>query len=317
MEKDSLTVALAQISPQWINRDKTAEKISSYISSASEQGAELVAFGEAILPGYPFWLEKTEGAIFDSKIQKEIHAHYVNQAVSIEKGHLDSIKKLCKEQSIATYFGIIENPIDRGKSLYCTMVYIDKLGEIKSTHRKLMPTYEERLAWSIGDGNGLVTHSLPPFTVGGLNCWENWMPLTRAALYGQGEDLHVAIWPGSKRNTEKIIPIIAQESRSYVIAVSGLFSRKDIPNDFPQAKLMREKTGDEVLADGGSCLAAPDGSWVIKPFTNVEELKVAEIFHQKVREERQNFDPSGHYSRPDVLKLSINRHRQSTIEIDE
>lgn len=176
-----------------------------------------------------------------------------------------------------------------------------------------MPTYEERLAWSPGDGNGLVTHPLPPFTVGGLNCWENWMPLARAAMYAQGEDLHVSIWPGNKRNTEMLIPVIAQESRSYVIGVSGYFTPDHIPNDFPHAEIMRSKT-KETLADGGSCLAAPDGSWVIAPIINQEKLVIAELNHQLVREERQNFDPSGHYSRPDVLKLRINRERQSVIE---
>ncbi|NQZ78199.1 MAG: carbon-nitrogen hydrolase family protein, partial [Ekhidna sp.] len=185
-------------------------------------------------------------------------------------------------------------------------------GTIQSVHRKLMPTYEERLSWSPGDGNGLVTHKLPPFTVGGLNCWENWMPLARAAMYAQGEDLHVSIWPGNKRNTEKLLPVIAQESRSYVIGVSGLFRPVDIPDDFPLADEMRTET-TEVIANGGSCIAAPDGSWVVEPITNTEELIIAEIDHKKVREERQNFDPSGHYSRPDVLSLNLNRERQSIL----
>ena len=312
--KDSLTVGLAQIAPVWLNRGKTIEKVQSYLSDASDKGADLVVFGEALLPGYPFWLDRTNGAEFNSDIQKKIHSHYMDQAVCIEDGDLDSICATVKDKSIATYLGIIERPQDRGgHSLYCSIVYIDKQGNIQSVHRKLMPTYEERLSWSPGDGHGLVTHSLPPFTVGGLNCWENWMPMARAAMYAQGENLHVSIWPGNKRNTERLIPMIAEESRSYVIGVSGLFRPEDIPNDFPHADLMREHT-KQTLANGGSCLAAPDGSWVVAPFTDEEKLVVAEIHHEKVREERQNFDPSGHYSRPDVLKLHINRERQSVIE---
>jgi len=315
--KESLTVALAQIAPIWLNRGLTSAKIITYISDAADQKADLVVFGEGLLPGYPFWLGKTGGSTFNSKIQKEIHAHYLDQAVCIEAGHLDSICALAKERSIAVYLGIIERPLDRGgHSLYCSMVYIDKTGKIRSTHRKLMPTYEERLAWSPGDGQGLVTHALPPFTVGGLNCWENWMPLARAALYAQGEDLHVSIWPGNKRNTEMLIPVIAQESRSYVMGVSGYFSAEHIPEDFPNAEIMRSNTNG-TLANGGSCLASPDGSWVIAPFVDEEKLAVATIDHRQVREERQNFDPSGHYSRPDVLKLHINRERQSVIAINE
>ena len=311
---DQLTVALAQIAPVWINRKKTLDKVSAYTTDAADQRAKLVVFGEALLPGYPFWLDRMQGASFNSPVQKEIHAHYLDQAIAIEDGDLDGLCKLAKQKEIAVYLGTIERPADRGgHSLYCSMVYIDPQGEVKSVHRKLMPTYEERLSWSPGDGHGLVTHSLPPFTVGGLNCWENWMPLARAAMYAQGEDLHVSIWPGNKRNTEKLIPVLAMESRSYVVGVSGLFRPEDVPDDFPHADQIRKAT-TETLADGGSCLAAPDGTWVIEPFTHEEKLALATIDHQKVREERQNFDPSGHYSRPDVLRLSVNNDRQSVVE---
>ena len=314
MGKETLTISLAQIAPVWLNRAQTIEKVVEYTSKAANDNSELVVFGEAILPGYPFWLDRTNGAEFNSPIQKEIHAHYMDQAISIESGHLRTVCDVAKDKSIAIYLGTIERPMDRGgHSLYCSMIYIDKSGQIQSIHRKLMPTYEERLSWSPGDGHGLVTHSLTPFTVGGLNCWENWMPLARAAMYAQGEDLHVSIWPGNKRNTEQLIPMIAQESRSYVAGVSGIFRPSDIPTDFPHKELMIENT-NATLANGGSCLAAPDGSWVIEPFTDEEKLVSVEIDHRRVREERQNFDPSGHYSRPDVLKLHINRERQSVIQ---
>lgn len=309
-----LKIALAQIAPVWLNRELTLKKIIEYTEKAGKSSAKLVIFGEALLPGYPFWIDKLDGAKFNAKVQKEIHAHYMNQAVNIDEGHLNSLCECARDNKIAIYLGSIERPNDRGgHSLYCSMIYINDNGEIKSIHRKLMPTYEERLSWSPGDGNGLITHKLPPFTVGGLNCWENWMPLARAAMYARGEDLHVSIWPGNKRNTDKLIPVIAQESRSYVVGVSGLFRTQDIPDDFPYAKLMREQTS-ETIADGGSCIANPDGSWLIEPVTNKEQLIFAEIDHNKVLEERHNFDPSGHYSRPDVLSLNINRERQSVIK---
>lgn len=308
---DTIKIGLAQIAPVWLNREKTIDKMVDYINDAAKQKVDLIIFGEALLPGYPFWLDRLNGSAFDSQIQKEIHAHYMNQSVCIEEGHLDSFCSLAKEKSIAMYLGIIERPNDRGgHSLYCSMIYIDKSGEVKSVHRKLMPTYEERLSWSPGDGNGLTTHKLPPFTVGGLNCWENWMPLARAAMYAQGEDLHVSIWPGNKRNTEKLIPVIAQESRSYVVGVCGLFRKMDIPDDFPYSEEMKKATTGN-LADGGSCIAAPDGTWVVEPVIGKEELIITEIEHKYVRQERQNFDPSGHYSRPDVLSLNINKERQS------
>lgn len=315
MANDQLKVGLAQISPVWLDRDATLEKVIAKIDEAAKQGVDLVAFGEALVPGYPFWIALTDGARWDAKDQKEFHAEYMNQSAQIEAGHLDDVCAAARDGNIAVYLGIIERPKDRGgHSLYASMVYIDKTGEICSVHRKLQPTYDERLTWSPGDGHGLRTHELGKFTVGGLNCWENWMPLPRAALYGMGEDLHVAIWPGSKRNTFDITRHMAKEGRSFVISVSALMR----PSDFPELTLhlnkIREGIGnEEFLANGGSCLSAPNGDWVIEPQVGEEGLYVAEIDHARVREERQNFDPVGHYSRPDVTKLTVDRTRLTTV----
>ena len=309
-----IKVGLAQISPIWLNREKTLTKVEDFIQQAGKENCQLVVFGEAILPGYPFWVERTDGARFNSKVQKEIHAHYLYQAVQIEAGHLDSLCKAAKRRKIAVFLGTIERPVDRGgHSLYCSLIYINPLGEIGSVHRKMMPTYEERLVWSTGDGHGLRVHPLGPFTIGGLNCWENWMPLSRTALYALGEDLHVAVWPGSQRNTFDITKFIAKESRSFVISVSGLMHKSDITTDLPYSQLMQD-CFEETQADGGSCLAGPDGEWVIEPVVNEEGLFTAEISHDNVREERQNFDPAGHYSRPDVTRLVVNRKRQAILE---
>ncbi len=314
---DGLTVGLAQIAPVWLDREKTLAKVARYVNQAAREGCRLVAFGEALVPGYPFWIERTDGARFNSPVQKELHAHYARQAVQIEAGHLDPVCRAAARKRIAVVLGIIERPSDRGgHSLYCSLVYIDPRGNIGSVHRKLMPTYEERLAWSPGDGHGLTVHALSPFTVGGLNCWENWMPLPRAALYAQGEDLHIAVWPGSLRNTHDITRFMAKEGRSYVVSVSGLMRRADIPADTPhRAEILADCP--ETLADGGSCLAGPDGGWVVKPVVDREALLVAVIDHKRVREERQNFDPAGHYARPDVTRLTVNRERQSTLTLKQ
>jgi len=311
--KDSLVIGLAQIAPVWLNRSQTLEKILDRVYEAAKAGCQLVAFGEALVPGYPFWVERTNGAKFNSPIQKEIHAHYLDQAVQVEAGHLGPLCEAAKAHQIAVVIGIIERPADRGgHSGYASLVYIDADGVIQSIHRKLMPTYEERLTWSPGDGHGLRVHKLGAFTVGGLNCWENWMPLPRVALYGLGEDLHIAIWPGGVHNTHDITRFIAKESRSYVVSVSGLMRKSDFPSDTPHLAKILENSND-LLADGGSCLAGPDGKWIIEPVAGEEKLIVATLDHKRVREERQNFDPAGHYSRPDVTQLTVDRKRQSTV----
>lgn len=314
---NKLKVALAQISPVWLNKQATLEKVESYITKAGSEGCELVIFGEGLLPGYPFWLSLTNGAEFNASVQKEIHAHYIRNSIQVEAGELDSVCQLAKEHNIAVYLGVIERAKNRGgHSLYCSLVYIDQEGKIRSVHRKLQPTYEERLTWSPGDGNGLQVHPLKEFTVGGLNCWENWMPLPRTALYGLGENLHIAVWPGSDRNTVDITRFIARESRSFVISVSGLMEVKDFPQDTPHLEKILEKAPD-VLANGGSCIAGPDGEWIVEPVTGKEGLITETLDFNRILEERQNFDVSGHYSRPDVTRLTVNRERQSILDIKD
>lgn len=313
MNENLLKVALAQIAPVWLNKLETIQKIKNQIEKAARKEVDLIVFGEGLLPGYPFWLALTDGAEWDTKINKELHAHYVRAAITIEHGDLNEICALAAKHKIAIYLGIIERPLDRGgHSIYASLVYIDASGKIKSTHRKLQPTYDERLTWASGDGHGLCVHSLKQFTLGGLNCWENWMPLPRASLYAQGEDLHVAVWPGSDHNTKDITRFIARESRSFVISVSALMKIEDFPQNTPYLEKIFEKA-PKILANGGSCIAGPDGKWLVKPVLNKEGNIYQTLDFNRVLEERQNFDPVGHYSRPDVTKLLVNRERQSTV----
>ncbi len=312
-----LKVAVPQIAPIWLDRDATLAKVISTIETAAESQAELIVFGEGLVPGYPFWPDLTGGAKFNNKKQKELFAYYAHQSVTIEDGHLDGVCQTLKKAKMACYLGIIERPRQRsGHSLYASFVYIDQTGVIQSVHRKLQPTYEERLVWSPGDGAGLVTHRLGDFTVGGLNCWENWMPLSRAALYAQAEDLHVACWPGSLRNTIDITPFLAKEGRSYCISVSSLMRPSDVPDGIPFAKEIKDLM-PEVAADGGSCIAGPDGRWVLEPITREEGLRFAELDPKLVRQERHNFDAAGHYSRPDVTQLVVNRRRQAIARFED
>ena len=314
-DAERLIVGIAQISPVWLNRSRTLDKITEYVHRAAGENCQLVVFGEALLPGYPFWIELTDGARFNSPLQKEVHAHYVQNAVQIEAGHLDGLREAAADHHIAVVLGCIERARDRGgHSLYAALVYIDAGGAICTVHRKLMPTYEERLTWAPGDGHGLRVHTLGPFTVGGLNCWENWMPLARAALYGQGEDLHIALWPGKLHNTRDITRFIAMEARSYVVSASGLMRKSDFPPGTPHLAAILDNCPD-MLVNGGSCIAGPDGEWLVTPVVDEEKLIVAALDYTVVLRERQNFDPAGHYGRPDVTRLTINRKRQNTLEI--
>lgn len=317
MSYGELTVALAQISPIWLNREATVVKVAEWIDKAAEKGAGLVAFGETLIPGYPHWLAHTGGAEFNSPAQKEIHAWYLDQAVDPGAGHLDPLADRARKHGIHVMVGCFERPADRGGHTgYASLISIDTSGGIQNIHRKVMPTYEERLAWGTGDGHGLRVFPVGPFTVGGLNCWENWIPLLRSSLQAQGENLHVAVWPGSPSLTRDITRFAAMEGRSFVLSVSGIMTRDDIPDSIPHRDLIVGSV-PEVMANGGSCIASPTGDWVIQPVNGDEQLLVADIPLSTVYEERQNFDPAGHYSRPDLVQLYVNRERQSTVALDD
>jgi nitrilase len=309
--EDRLVVGCAQIAPVWLDRASTLAKVGECVSQAAAAGCTLVTFGEALVPGYPFWIERTDGARFNDAKQKAIYARYLDQGVDLSRGHLQPIQALAKAHQISIYLGVMERAPDRGgHSLYCTLVYIDRDGVIRSTHRKLQPTYEERLAWAQGDGHGLVVHELGAFRVGGLNCYENWLPLARTALYAQGEDLHVSVWPGGLHNTHDLPLFIAKEARSYVIAVCGLMRATDFPPDTPElAEILSDRSA--FLANGGTAIAGPDGRFLVEPVVGREVLVIAELDHALVRGERQNFDLAGHYGRPDVTRLVVDRTRQS------
>lgn len=304
-----LRVAAAQIAPVLLDRDATVARIVAAIDEAAAAGCGLVAFGEALLPGYPVWLDRVDAARFDAPDLKRLHACSVASAVEVAAGHLDPIRDAAQRGGIAVALGMIERDAARGgSSLFCSAAFIDARGAIASVHRKLVPTYEERLAWTPGDGAGLVVHRVGAFTVGVLNCWENWMPLARAALHAQGEDLHVALWPGRVRLTRDVTRFAAFEGRSYVLAAGGLLAAGDVPAEVP----LRERfvrSDAERLLDGGSAIAGPDGAWIAEPRADTAGLVIADLDPRRIAEERQNLDVSGHYARPEILRLEVDRRR--------
>ncbi len=310
-----MRVAIAQVAPVLLDRAATLDRAVAAIAEAARAGAKLVAFGEVFCPGYPVWTERTGGAAFDNPLQKTLHARYLREAVDLDAGDLAPVLRAAAEHQIAVIMGVAERPSDRGgHTLFATAVTIAPDGSIASAHRKLMPTYEERLSWGPGDAHGLVTHrlkGLAPFTLGTLNCWENWMPLARAALHARGEDLHVAIWPGRDANTRDLTRVIAREGRSFVISASARLGPDDLPADLPARDEIAARGLDQagLFHNGGSCIAGPDGAWVLEPDTTTDGVLFADIDHDRVLEERQNFDPSGHYARPELLRLEVDRRR--------
>jgi len=308
-----MRVAAAQTHPAWGDKDAGTKRVVEWIGRAAAEDVELVAFGETFLSGYPFWVSRTDGARFDAADQKEAYAFYLEAAIELEGPELAQIVEAARDLGVFTYLGVTERG---GGTVYCTLVAIDPSRGIVSAHRKLMPTYEERLVWGAGDGHGLRVHDAGPARVGGLNCWENWLPQARHALYAQGEDLHVAVWPGSTGLTRDATRFVALEGRSFVLSAGALLSPDDVSESFPLREAALEGA-PEIMYDGGSCVAGPDGEWIAEPVSGEERLVIADVDLARVREERQNFDPTGHYARPDVFEVRVHRRRLDASTFDE
>jgi nitrilase len=302
-----MRIAAAQTSPCWGDPKATAVKVTDWIGRAAADDVELVAFGETFLSGYPWWVSVTDGARFNDPRQKEAYAFYLDAAVTLDGPEIRSIEEAARDHGVFTYLGVAERSITGG-SVYATLVAIDPKGGVVSAHRKLMPTYEERMVWATGDGHGLVVHDVGGTRVGGLNCWENWQPVARHALYAQGPQLHVAVWPGGVGLTKDITRFIALEGRCYVLSAGALLTADAISPSFPLVD-----AASEARYDGGSAIAAPDGSWVVEPVSGDERLVAADIDLAAVSRERQNFDAAGHYFRADVFEVGVNRRRLEPI----
>jgi nitrilase len=308
----SIRVAAAQAHPVWLDAAATTKKILSMIERATDDGVQLLAFPETFLPGYPYWVMLGGVDRFNDQQTKVAYAAYVDAAVELDGLELKQITAAVGDLGVFVYLGIAERS---GASVHATLVAIDPERGVVGAHRKLIPTYGERTVWALGDGHGLRVHNVGGVLVGGLNCWENWMPLARHALYAAGEELHVAAWPGSAAMTADIARLIALEGRVWVLLASGLLAADDVPRDFPYYQLIANKPAG--FYNGGSCIAAPDGTWAVAPTADEERLLVADVDRDTVRRARQTFDPAGHYSRPDVFDVRVNRRRLGAVAFDD
>ncbi|HXF04039.1 MAG TPA: carbon-nitrogen hydrolase family protein [Blastocatellia bacterium] len=309
-----MRVAGIQAAPIFLDRQATLDKMLSLIAEAAREGAELCAFPEVFLSGYPAWLSLTGGARFNDDRQKEAYAVLLDQAVRLDGPEVRALERAAREHRIFVYAGMSERGLTEHQgrgTVYCTLLAIDPQRGVVNVHRKLKPTYEERLVWGDGDGGGLRVLPYQGWRIGGLICWENWMPLARTALYAQGEELHVSVWPGNPSLVMDNGRFVALEGRVYVLAVCGILRAEDIPPTFPLREDMLAH--GNVFYRGGTSIFAPDGTLVAGPLVDVEGIVYADIDSRMVSRERQNFDPTGHYARPDVFRLRVDRRRRLSV----
>ncbi len=303
-DRTPFLVAAIQATPVFLNRDATIEKACSLIAEAGQAGAKLAVFPEGFVPGYPLWIwfippGKTNDL-------RELYTEMLDNAISVPSEATDRLCTAAREASVNVAIGINEvNTEASGTTLYNSILYIDSEGNIAGCHRKMVPTVGERLIHGQGDGSTLEAYDLPIGKLGGLICWENYMPLARYAMYAWGVQLYVA--PTWDRGEPWISTLrhIAKEGRTYVIGCCSAMKRDDIPDrlDFKE-KYLPEM---EWVNPGGSTIIDPDGKFVVEPVLSREDILYAEVDPAKLRGPRFQLDVAGHYGRPDIFDLTVNR----------
>lgn len=298
----NITVGVAQATPAVLNLTACVEKACAWIGEAGRRGAQVVAFPETWLPTYPFWCDAGTFGKWGHGPSKSLHARLAQNSLVIPSRETDALCRAAREARCAAVLGA--NELDRPGSLYNTLLFISAAGEILGRHRKLVPTFGERLVWGYGDASGLETHEIAGARVGGLVCWEHWMPLPRHVLHAQGEQVHIAAWPHAGEIHQLASRHYAFEGRAYVLVAASYMTRAALPSDF---ELAEDVAGAEVLLDGGSAVIGPDASYLIEPVRGREELLVAELDLTRIAEEKLTLDVAGHYSRPDLFDVRVNR----------
>ena len=312
------TVAAVQAAYVLMDRDATIDRVAALTAEAAANGAKLVVFPEAFVPGDPIW--KDSGIIWDG--DEAWYSMLVDQAIVVPSEATERLGAIAAKHGVTLVVGVDERDPNLA-TIYCSMLYFGSDGSLLGKHRKLMPTGSERTVWGMGDGSLLTVVDTEIGRVGGLICWENYMPLARYFMYSQGIDVWVAptlatgdAWVATMRH-------IAREGRLYVIGVNPCVRVDQIPDDFPARDKVWKPDDDpderDWVSPGNSVIIGPTGKMLAGPSRHEETILYAEVDPSEVRAARRYFDPTGHYNRPDVFRLTVDtrpRPAVSKVAID-
>ncbi|MBI4233687.1 MAG: carbon-nitrogen hydrolase family protein [Chloroflexi bacterium] len=318
--QETFKAAAVQAAPVFLDREATLEKACRLVEEAASRGASLVVFPETWVPGYPVWASRVP-AWRVWKPGQRAFARLFRNAVEVPGPATDALGAAARRTGVYLVIGVNEREAEFGRgTLYNTILFFGRDGRLLGRHRKLMPTFHERTVWGLGDASGLAPHATQVGRLGGLICWEHWMPLARYALYTQGEQVHAALWPSSYgldsvegEMVQTASRHYAHEGRTFVVAACGYLTRDMLPRDFD--------LGDEaarwpqVLLTGGSAIIAPDGRYLAGPFFEGEGILYADINLEEIPQLKQSLDVAGHYARPDIFQVTVNRSRQAPARI--
>jgi nitrilase len=297
-----VVAACVQVEPAILDRAGTIERVAERTAEAAAAGATLVVFPETFVPAYPSsaWAKALAG--WAEPGAKEAFALLHRESLEVPGPDADRLAAIAREHGAWLVVGVNEIDPQRPGTLYNSLLYWSPEGELALHHRKLVPTNHERLVWGPGDGRGLRAIETPLGRIGGLICWENYMPLARFSLYESGVEIYIASTADDGDSWQATLTHIALESRAFVVAPAHFQRAASYPDDFPLRALLE---GRDLLGRGGSAILAPDGSYLAGPLYGEEGILYAELDPDVLLQARQRFDPAGHYHRPDVLSLEV------------
>jgi predicted amidohydrolase len=313
MPSQPCRLAVVQHPPVFLNLARSVERAVALIRDAVAHGAQCIVFPETWLPGYPVWLDEAPTAgLWDYEPAKALHQVLSDNAIVVPGPEIDTLRTLAREGAAAIVMGAHERA---GGTLYNTMVLIGPDGDLR-VHRKVMPTYTERMVWGMGDGSTLEVLETPFGRVGGLICWEHWMPLARAAMHARGETIHVAQWPGVKDLHLLASRHYAFEGQCFVAVAGAVLTRGDMLAGFdslelgahPARTLLEAIPGDadRLLLRGHSAIVAPDTSYLAGPAPAEATTIYADLDPGQITRGHLALDVDGHYARPDIFQLTVN-----------
>jgi nitrilase len=303
--RKQVRVAIAQSIPVYLDIHASLVKALDLIQQAAKRDAQLVAFGETWLPGYPAWLDVCPGAaLWENASAKDVFARLRANSLVVPGEEVNALREAARDLKIAIVIGVNER-VDSGPgngTLYNSLLTISEDGQLRNHHRKLVPTYTERLVWGNGDGRGIEAVPTSAGRVGGLICWEHWMPLTRMAMHNSGEHIHVAVWPTVHELHQLASRHYAFEGRCFVLAVGLMMPAKDLPRELRDGAAL-QTSDSHWIERGGSAIIGPDSRYVLDPVFDREELLVSDLDLTQIDRELMTFDVSGHYARPDLFRF--------------
>ncbi len=301
-EPQTFRVAIARFAPVYLDKAASLARAIQIVQDAKKRGAELVAFGETWLPGYPAWLDVCPNvALWEHIPTKQVFARLRQNSVTIPGPEIAALCEAAGDLKINVVMGVNER-VEAGPgngTLYNSVLPITSEAKLANHHRKLVPTHAERLVWGNGDGRGLSSVETKNRRIGGLICWEHWMPLARMAMHNSGEHLHIAVWPTVHELHQLCSRHYAFEGRCFVLAVGLMMPTRDLPSELQDDTNMQK--GRDWLERGGSAIIAPDTRYIVEPIYDREELIVIDLNLSEIDQELLTLDVSGHYSRPDVF----------------